>query len=376
MGVDISGLRGHTAGVSRYVLNMLTEMMVAEPRLRFILYAASEFTFPLPPGNWRVRHGSGPLRRYPGFWVQRDLPGLLASDRVDIFWGQNHLVPVKLRRPCFRVATIHDVAVYVVPETMPLKSRISMRCLLASAARCSDLVIAVSRATERLVRTLLRVSPAKTRMIYEGCGGGLGFANREEAAEAVRQRLSLDPGYVLNVGTIEPRKDLPVLLHALRRLDKPPLLVVVGDLGWRHPGILRQIAREQRSGRVRYLGRVSDDDLRMLYGAAALSVYPSMYEGFGLPVLEAMAGGCPVLCSWSSSLPEVGGRAAEYFLPRSDADLAAKLQILLSDPAVLDRMRQDGLVRAGSFSFRRSAEQFLDVVEEAIRVWPRRGELP
>jgi glycosyltransferase involved in cell wall biosynthesis len=145
------------------------------------------------------------------------------------------------------------------------------------------------------------------------------------------------------------------------------LLVLAGGVGWRCRSIVEQIRAQEDGGRVRYLGRVEDESLVALYNAARLSVYPSLYEGFGLPVLESMACGCPVLCSDSSSLPEVGGDSARYFRTGDDVSLCAELRRLLGSQSELESMSKSGLARAGMFSFRRAAEQLLDVIRGGVK---------
>jgi glycosyltransferase involved in cell wall biosynthesis len=139
-------------------------------------------------------------------------------------------------------------------------------------------------------------------------------------------------------------------------------LAIVGGEGWKCRTILEQIGAKEALGGVRYLGRVEDEELSLLYSAAELMVYPSAYEGFGLPVLEAMTCGCPVLCSWSSSLPEVAGPAAHYFRPHDHDDLARQLGLLLADREELDKMSQLGLRQASLFSFRSAAREFLSIL--------------
>jgi alpha-1,3-rhamnosyl/mannosyltransferase len=178
----------------------------------------------------------------------------------------------------------------------------------------------------------------------------------------VTERFSLTGNFMLAVGTLEPRKDYLTLLKALRASRSLPPLAIVGAVGWNCSGILKAVREAEADGLVRYLGRVSDEELSALYSAAQVAVYPSFYEGFGLPVLEAMACGCPVLCSWSSSLPEVGGRAAAYFRPRDARDLAHRLNALLPDKGRLAEMREEGLAQAARFSFDRAAEQMVGVL--------------
>ena len=172
--------------------------------------------------------------------------------------------------------------------------------------------------------------------------------------------------YVLFVSTIEPRKDHLTLLRAIARVPHAPLLVLAGGVGWRCNSILREIRVAEDAGRVKYVGRVDDDWLPALYSAATISVYPSVDEGFGLPVLEAMSCGCPVLCSDSSSLPEVGGDAACYFRTGDSEDLARRLTELLGDGDRLDAMSAAGLNQANRFSFRSAAEEILGIIRRGV----------
>jgi glycosyltransferase involved in cell wall biosynthesis len=234
------------------------------------------------------------------------------------------------------------------------------------AARAADRVIAVSRATAASAARLLGVEKDRLAVIYEGVAESFASTTSSEAAQLVNSAFALEPGYLLTVGTIEPRKDHVSLLRALDLVPHVPQLVIAGQPGWNCSSILRAIQVQQALGRVRYLGRVDDRHLTALYKAARLLVYPSIYEGFGLPVLEAMACGCPVLCSWSSSLPEVGGAAARYFRPGDPGHLAAKLTWALADERVLRAMSVSGLRQASRFSFRLTAERILDLVRAGV----------
>jgi glycosyltransferase involved in cell wall biosynthesis len=364
IGVDISGFRIGQAGVARYVQNMLANMMTIAPEMEFVLYSAWPVEISLSEGRWRLRTDSGLRGMSVSYWIQHCLPKWLAEDKIDVFWGQNHLLPVRLKRPCWRLLTLHDMTGVLYPWTMPLWRRLNSRIHLRKAVRVADRVIAVSRATARLGHSLLGVRSDKLVVIHEGVGQGLGPIPPDEANRRVGERFGLSPGYLLTVSTIEPRKDHLTLLRALRRVSGAPQLVIVGGLGWKCRAIMRGIEHEAACGRVRYLGRVSDDDLPALYSAAKLMVYPSLYEGFGLPVLEAMACGCPVLCSWTSSLPEVGGSAARYFRTHDEQHLFLRLRELLADDTLLRQMAAEGMRQVRKFSFRRAASEVLLLIEE------------
>ena len=373
IGVDASVFRTAPTGIARYLAAMLTELMALDAGLEFVLYSPSRVELTIPEGNWRLRIGDSPTRRVAAYWLQRSLPGMLLDDGVEVFWGQNHHLPLRLRRPCFRLLTLHDVTAMLCPQTMPLRSRIAARAILRRAMVAADCIIADSAATIRLATRLVAIQPGRIRLIAPGVGPGFCPYPADLARRAVRDRYGIDEEYMLAVGTIEPRKNHVTLLRALQLLPEAPVLAIVGGKGWHCRDVVAQIGRLERAGRVRYLGRVTDADMPAMYSAARLLVFPSLYEGFGLPIAEAMACGCPVLCSWSSSLPEVAGDAAVYFRTRDACDLASKARSLLADEDTLARMSARGLELVSRFSFRNAAVQLLGILRAAV---PRRRSSP
>jgi len=357
LGVDIGGLGPSQSGVARYLWEMLAGMLAAAPDLDVVLYSNSPVAVPLPGGRWRLRVDEG-ARHLPHFiWLQQRCPRLLAEDRVEAFWGQNYLLPLKLKSPCRRLLTIHDAVAVLYAHTVPRRSRLASRMHFRRAVRAADVLVADSRATARLARLCLGATEERTAVVYPGCSRGMRFF--PDAQSIVAAKYGLKSPYLLTVGNIEPRKEHLTLLSALELLPQAPVLVIVGTPGWRCRRIMGEVARQQQTGRVRFLGRVADPDLACLYSAATVTVYPSFYEGFGLPVLEAMACNCPVLCSWSSSLPEVGGAAARYFRPRDVASLAEGLAAMLDDEDMLEGMRGRGVRQAARFTYEKAAVDLL-----------------
>jgi alpha-1,3-rhamnosyl/mannosyltransferase len=237
-----------------------------------------------------------------------------------------------------------------------------------AAVRAADLVVADSRATAHLVRHLVGTAASQVVVVPAGRSSGLDPVDPASARQQVSERFGPPEEFMLAVGTLEPRKDHATLLQAVKRGGSVPLLVIAGSIGWRSRGILGLVRRAESEGWARYVGRVSDHELASLYSAARLTLCTSIYEGFGLPVLEAMACGCPVLCSWSSSLPEVGGVAARYFRPRDPDDLSRQLRSVLGDQGLLSEMRARGLAQSARFSFSRAARQLLDVLHGSAHV--------
>ena len=371
VGVDVSVLAKPHTGIARYLANMLAEMLPRADRLDFHLYSAQPVSVEFD-GNWRLRVQHGVRGAVGGYWAQEVCPHWLNEDRIDVFWGQNYVLPLRLRRPCRRVMTLHDITGLLMPWTVPLSRRLHFRLYQRRAAAACDCLAVDSEATARLARLCLGVPQAKLRTVLPGCDSGFSVGESEMAVMAgtvearvfVRERFGVDAGYMLAVSTLEPRKGFPTLFNAVRALPDVPVLLVAGGLGWRCGRILDDLKTLQADGRARYLGRVDDGELAALYRAAGLYVNPSLYEGFGLPVVEAMVCGCPVVCSWTSSLPEVGGDAARYFRPGDSAHLVQVLGRVLGNPAELEAMRAAGLRRAALFSFERAAGEMLEILRE------------
>jgi glycosyltransferase involved in cell wall biosynthesis len=209
----------------------------------------------------------------------------------------------------------------------------------------------------------------RVRVVYEGVDTRFAPAPADRVA-AVRTRYWLPQEYLLFVGTVEPKKNVRGLVEAYRRLvardNQIPPLVIAGRLGWMFEGVLQQVSEPKLQGRVRFLGPVPDDDLPALLSGASVFVFPSLYEGFGLPVLEAMACGVPVITSRISALPEVVGEAGLLVDPLKPDEISAAITLVLQDPRRAALMRERGLARAKEFSWEETARKTWQIYCEAI----------
>jgi glycosyltransferase involved in cell wall biosynthesis len=265
-----------------------------------------------------------------------------------------------------RVVTVHDLIYRIYPEAHSGVLTHGMRVLVRAAAMRSHRVMADSASTRDDLERYLKVPSAKIDVVPLGVGTTA--RAQPEAEGALRARLDLgERPVVLSVSAKRPHKNLLRLLEALARLDaaQRPVLVLPGYATWHESELRERAATLGVEGDVRFLDWVSDAELEGLYAAAAAFVFPSLYEGFGFPVLEAMARGVPVACSDRSSLPEVAGDAALLFDPERVEDIAAAIRRLVGDAALADRLRAAGAEQAARFTWARTARLVLDSYERA-----------
>ena len=349
-------------GMGTYVRELVPAMRRADPALEVTLFHArfgralrEKWAEDLPR-----RQLDAPIRvLYPGWALagRPRLPADLASARL-VHSPLPAAVPPAAGSQRL-VVTVHDVAFLVHPETYPRAWRLMYRAGLARAVRHADAVLVPSRHTAGDLVRRTRISPARVHVTP------LAASVPESAADPDGTLLALGVRrpYLLFVGTLEPRKNLRRLVRAYRSSAAgglPHSLVLAGPMGWDARSLLSEIARPG-PGTVTFTGWVRPEALDALYRGADAFVYPSLYEGFGLPVLEAMARGRPCVVSSTSSLPEVAGDAAVLVDPRSEADLAAALERVVSDAYLAARLAEAGRARAGEFSWDRTARATLAV---------------
>ncbi|HEY8926825.1 MAG TPA: glycosyltransferase family 1 protein [Polyangia bacterium] len=306
----------------------------------------------------RVRIGGAPIRYV---WMQRDAARLLAEGGADFAVFPNYLAPIAA--PCPYLNVIHDLALIRTPSYFNVRKRLLVRALLPVVTRAAAGVGTVSEASRRDVVSMLGVAPERIVMLPGAPHPSCRPSDPAEIAR-VRARYRLQRPYVLSVGTLEPRKNLPLLLQAFDRLlartgtrSADLDLVTVGGRGWRDRELLAELRRRLPGGRVHAVGYVPEADLVALYGGAEVLAYPSHFEGFGLPSLEAMACGTPVVASDVSALREVSGGAA-ILVPVGDAEaLAAQIAALVEDPRARAAASARGLARAADFRWERTAER-------------------
>ncbi|MHB1357546.1 MAG: glycosyltransferase family 4 protein [Anaerolineae bacterium] len=306
---------------------------------------------------WRAEVLGRQLLRLP---LDRLLP------QAGLFHATEHLLFPLAHVPT--VLTVHDLVFHRYPQYHKRFNYFYLRTAMPLFCRRATSIIAVSQSTRNDLVRYYHIPVSKITVIPEAAAT-MFCPQPSHTIQQVRQHYGLPERYLLTVGTIEPRKNLARLLEACTPLFKANLidsLVIVGKEGWLYDDLLRQIAGHQYHERVQRLGFVAEADLPAIYGGAMITVQPSLYEGFGLPVLEAMACGSPVCASRVSSLPEVGGDAAHYFDPLSVEEMTECLRQVLQDQALQSEMHSQSLQRAAEFSWNQTALKTLAVYNRLV----------
>jgi glycosyltransferase involved in cell wall biosynthesis len=355
-------------GIGTYVRNLLRHLARLDRTTEYtVLCREIDSPFVETLGaNFRTTPESSPAY---SIREQLTVPLDLRRARVDLFHAPHYVLPPLT--PCKSVVTIHDCIHLRFPQYLP--SRIGYayaRTSLWVAIRRSSRILTVSEASKRDILQYFRVAEKKIDVIHNAIDERFHEPPPEEEVERVRQRYQLDGPFVLYAGNIKPHKNLERLIEAFHTLRKHGFeevkLLIIGDEVSKYATLRRAVHRHKLHKHVRFFGFVPDQTLAVLYRLAGVFVFPSLYEGFGLPPLEAMASGTPVITSNVSSLPEVVGDAALLIDPYDPDALADAMRRVLTDSALREDLRQRGFARAREFSWERSVRRVREIYDEVL----------
>jgi glycosyltransferase involved in cell wall biosynthesis len=354
--IDASGAaRMHGTGVAVYIEELARSLASEAPGDEFILY----YRFS------RIRDRRLFLREPgPNFTTAFPPLSILLTRGVDVSHGPDARL---LGQGRARIATVHDVFSLVSDRWADAKFRRKKAYRYAQVARKADLIICDSNSTASDFAELFPVARERLRVVPLGVSPSF-HPGAPQESEQVLSRLGVTRPYLLHVGSVARRKNLVRMIEAFDSISgaHPDIrLILAGRLSYGHEEVLKRVSGSESASRVLFPGYVAREDLPALYGAAEALIFPSLYEGFGLPALEAMACGTPVVASSSSSLPEVVGEAGLLFDPGNSRDIAAAIDRVLCDAGLRERLSSAGPARAAEFSWRRTARETLAVYREA-----------
>ncbi|MFN8444592.1 MAG: glycosyltransferase family 1 protein [Caldilineaceae bacterium] len=372
--MDIGPAVHQNAGLAKYA-NRLATTLLANHRqeIDLTLFYNAHSNHHLPDSLHAAPHKTLAMGQYP--WRLSVLASQLLHINYTpltphpsplIYHATEHLLP---RFPYPTVLTVHDLIFERYPQHHTLTNRLFLKVGMPLFVKAATAIIAVSQQTKRDLIELYHTPADKIHVVYEGIDEHFRPASQDEIVR-VKTKYSPERPYLLMVGTLEPRKNHTTALRALAHLKQqgfPHRLLVVGGHGWLFEPIRQLVDQLNLSNDVTFTGYIPLADLPSLYSGSDCVLLPSLYEGFGFPVLEAMACGAPVVCSNVSSLPEVAGNAALLVAPEDEWALTTMIQRLLSEPGLAEQMKEEGLRQAASFTWEKCAEETVALYRLAVQ---------
>ena len=362
----LSGQQGYRrAGIHTFIAQQLNHLPSDEDDLNFVIFTNSqeELSGARSFNSRSTRWPTG-NRLFRIAWEQLSWPLAARRHKLDLLHGMAFVTPILA--PCPTIVTVYDLSFFYFPDRYPVLQRIYLSSQTRRSCRQARHIISISESGRQDVHKLFGIPMERISVIHPGVDRSFYPRSSEEIA-AFRARQNLPPQYVLHVGTLQPRKSIPTLISAFARMERQDLeLVLVGGKGWAYDEIFAQVCEMGLNKRVRFTGYVPDSELPLWYNAASMLVFPSVYEGFGLPVAEAMACGTPVVAANTSAIPEAAGAAARLFQAQDAAELSSHMEAVLDDPHLMATMREHGLQQSRQFSWERAGKEMVDVYRRVL----------
>jgi glycosyltransferase involved in cell wall biosynthesis len=361
-------------GVSRYIRFLLKELANRPGAHEYTVFvngrevveklSAQHPQLTYVPAPWSE---SQPAARIA--WEQLTLPALIRQRHIDVLHSPVNVLPILLPQHCAGVVTLHDLAFLRFPDILTRSKRLYHRAFTVRSIRRATMVITVSDSTRQDAIELVGVPGEQVQTVYPCIDARFSNVPKDEELQSFREKHDLTSGYILYLGTLEPRKNITTLIEAYAQLRKTHAigekLVLAGGKGWLYDAIFERVQQLGLTSEVLFAGYVEDSEQALWYRAASVFVYPSLYEGFGVPVAEALACGTPVVTSNVSSLPEAGADVAICIDPHDVEVMTASIHTALTDQTIRQKCSTMAPVVAQRFSAQRMVEQTVKVYEQA-----------
>ena len=371
---------GEKAGIAHYTYHLVKSLLDMDRTDDFVLFfdyrarvAAKEF---IRPNTKIVFFTFSQYKKYlPFFYSHVLVAANITAEKLDVYHSPANIIP--LRYAGKFCVTTHDLAIYRRPDLFPKNQGFSLKYIVPRSIHQAKKIISVSKSTKKDIQEFFSVDEKKIEVVYEGVDHKR-FTRRAPNGDSLaylREKYKIRSDYILFVGTLEPRKNLIRLLEAFYELltenseyRKKYQLLMAGNRGWLYDSIFDEIKSRGLGANVLFPGYIDAKDLPLLYQNATIFVYPSLYEGFGLPVLEAMATGAPVITSNSSSMPEIAGRAAALIDPMDVGGLKSVMMKFLDDEKLRASYSEKALLQSKKFSWEKCARQTLEIYREVAEM--------
>ena len=355
-------------GTRVYILNLLKYFGVLDKKTDFLIYHKDKFNSELTPPALDNYHFF--KIKFPFFWTQLRFCWAINREKPAILWMPMHNIPLLRNKKIKTIVTIHDLAFKYFPEMFTWKERWKLNFLARLAIRKSDGIITISEASKRdILKFYPQLKAEKIKVIYHGFDREVFSQKRDLAQESVlKNKLQIQGDYLLYVGAIQPRKNLAVLIEAFEKIKATAQyeklqLVLAGEKAWLWKSVWEKIEKSAYKKDIITPGRINFKELGHLMRGATIFVFPSLYEGFGIPLLEAMASRVPVICARNSSLPEVAGSAALFFEGDNSLELKKQIENILNNEELRRELIEKGEARIKEFSWQKCAQETLTYLE-------------
>lgn len=358
IGFDVSALVKEAAGIGQCIINIIENTMELDTENEYFLFTYDKIKLPFSlKENWTIVDYGGANHKQIRYFTA--LPQILKKMKIEVFFGTRHYLP-PFNHKIRYVALVHDLIPLRMPELFTKGHLQRFAVFTAICKHQADSYIAVSEATKADILHYMKVPEEKIEVIYEGANPNFTPERDEAGIKETMERFGIDEKYLLCLSTVEPRKNMLRTIQAYEQYvlknELPYKLVIVGGKGWNNGEIYDYVNEHHLDNHVIFTGYVSNDDVKNIYANASVFIYASLYEGFGIPVLEAMQSGVPVITSNVSSMPEVAGDACILINPYEVDEIKDAIVKVLSSPELQEEMRNKGIERSKLFSWRKCSE--------------------
>jgi glycosyltransferase involved in cell wall biosynthesis len=372
IGIDARSVLKQRTGVGNYTFNLIRHLSRLDQENQYVLFYSHHrnvrSAIPrIENPNFQSRFVRFPNKLLNFLWGTVRMPKIdWLVGKVDLYHSPNYTLNILARGKS--LMTIHDLSFLAYRQFSLASGRWHYAFKIKNYAERVDAIAADSESTKGEIIKYLKIPEEKIFVIHLACSESFRPLSRSDRTQAIMEKYGIKGDFILHVGTLEPRKNLKglILAYDRSRARGDFLLVLAGGKGWKYKHIFRLVKRLKLEDRVVFCGYVPDSDLPELYNRASLFVYPSFYEGFGFPPLEAMACGTPVIVSKTTSLPEVVGAAGIYVDPSDPEQISFSMDTVLSDAGLLQDLRRRGLKRAGLFSWEKTARETLRLYGQLV----------
>lgn len=366
IGIDARSLQQKGAGVGRYLANLIKHYPVIDPTSEYVLYFSKETDINLPP-KFSVKTIKLPAMNFNFTWLNICLPWELSVNKIDLFHCPFYGLP--FIQPCPMIVTVHDIIYEIHPEWFSFHQGMSFRLLARWGVRSAKKIIADSEFTKKDIIERYKVDEKKIEVVYLAPDESFKKIADQNLIERARLKYGIRNDYLIHVGAIHARRNIKRLLEAFQKIKEKKFdlqLVLIGGLNVKAADFYSLIHTLDLQSEVLHLAYVPEEDLACLYNGAKALIYASLYEGFGLPLVEAMACGIPVIASNVSSIPEIMGDAGILFDPYNVDEISSAMELVLRDTALRSKLSGKSLKRASEFSWLNAARQTVKVYNEAM----------